>query len=509
MELPELGVGLTYNSGLEPVFEAHAGRIGLVEVEPQTLWFREPGGGYRVDREAVRQIATLPGARLLHGIGFPVGGLRPPDPSQLPPLLEMAGALAPPWMSEHLSFNRAGGEGGDFLTGFLLPPRQTAEGVRAAAASIRAMSDELPVPLAVETGVNYLRPRRDEMSDGRFTAAVLEAAGCGLLLDLHNLWTNQRNGRQRIDDFLAEIPLERVWEIHLAGGSERHGYWLDSHAGGLPDPLEEVAEAVIPRLPNLKAIVFEVFPDYLPAVGLGEIGRQLERLQRLWDRRARANGRGAERAAPPAPPAAAGARPEPPASRPVGPDPREWEDTLGALVVGRRVDSPLGSELAGDPGLDVIRELIGDFRAGMVAEALKLTVRLLLATRGAKVVRALLAGYFAAVPPSLFAAEEGEGFAAWLAGRGDLDAPGVAYFAPVLAYERALLATLHDGRSRVVPFPFDPLPVLRALAEGRLPDPALVGAGRFEVEVTPPAPEAAAGGDGGLRALAAPQVFHR
>ncbi len=164
----------------------------------------------------------------------------------------------------------------------------------------------------------------------------------------------------------------------------------------------------------------------------------------------------------------------------------------------------------------------------MVAEALKLTVRLLLATRGAPAVRALLAGFFAATPPSLFAAEEGERFAAWLAGRGALDAPGVPgvpgvpgdldvpgdpgvpYLTPVLAYERALLATLHDGRPRVVPFPFDPLPVLRALAEGRLPDPALVGAGRFEIEVTPPAPEAAAGGDdAGLRALAAPQVLHR
>ena len=508
MELPDLGVGLTYNSGLEPVFEAHADRIGLVEVEPQTLWFREAGGGYRVDREAVDRIADLPGARLLHGIGFPVGGLRPPDPSQLPPLLEMTAALSPPWMSEHLSFNRAGGAGGEFLTGFLLPPRQTPAGVRAAADSIRAMAGELPVPLAVETGVNYLRPRRDEMSDGRFTAAVLEAAGCGLLLDLHNLWANQRNGRQRVDEFLDEIPLERVWEIHLAGGTERHGYWLDSHAGGMPDPLEEVAVAMIPRLPNLRAIVFEVFPDYLPTVGLAEIGRQLERLQRLWDRRGRASRRaaaGAERpAAVVAAPAAA--EPEPAGADSAGPDPREWEDTLGALVVGRRVASALGSELAGDPGLAVIRELVGDFRAGMVAESLKLTTRLLFATVGKKRVRSLLAEFFDRVPPSLFAAEEGEGFAAWLAGR---DGFAVPYLAPVLAYERALLATLHDGEPRIVAFPFDPLPVLRALGEGRLPDPALVGTGEFEIEVTPPGDAEPGGDESDLRALAVPQVFHR
>jgi uncharacterized protein len=47
---------------------------------------------------------------------------------------------------------------------------------------------------------------------------------------LHNLWCNQLNGRQQVLDVLAELPLDRVWEVHLAGGKEMDGLWLDAHS---------------------------------------------------------------------------------------------------------------------------------------------------------------------------------------------------------------------------------------------------------------------------------------
>ena len=64
-------------------------------------------------------------------------------------------------------------------------------------------------------------------------AAVAECADCGILLDLHNLFANGVNGRQSVEEFIAQLPLERVWEIHVAGGVELDGYWLDAHSGGV------------------------------------------------------------------------------------------------------------------------------------------------------------------------------------------------------------------------------------------------------------------------------------
>jgi uncharacterized protein len=517
MDLPVLGIGLTYFSGLEPLLASHGDLVDVVEVEPQTLWTLTADGGLRVDRETVDRLAAFPSPKLLHGIGFPVGGVRPPDPRQVPPLREMIEALGPPWMSEHLNFNQAAGPDGRFQCGLLLPPRQTPGGVAAAAASITAMAGALPLPLAVETGVNYLAPRRDEMNDGAFVAAVVERADCGILLDLHNLWTNQRNGRQTIEGFLAEIPLERVWEIHLAGGFEHRGYWLDSHSGAVPDPLLDFAERLIPRLPGLRAVIFELFPGYLAKVGLDLVRVQLERLHGVWETRgagtaaatAPTGGNGATEvihlsSERPAEPSQVSGRPAEPSAGAEAPSPADWEDALAALVIGRDPDGALARELAADPGIDVMRDLLGEFRASMAASTLKLTCRLLMLSLGTPRFRQLLAAYWRETPPALFASQEAQTLARFLERSLPELGAEVPWLEGVLTFERAVLDTLLAGEGRVVSFPWDPVPVLRGLAEGRLQDAELVRAGAFEIELTPES----AGGAADAAALAAPQVLH-
>src|SRR5262249_28157415 len=153
------------------------------------------------------RIAALPQRKLVHGVGFPVGGSRLPDARHLEPLIETIECLASPWASEHLGFNTFGD---GVNTGFLLPPLQTAAGMDAAVASVRRVADALPVPFLIETGVNYLQPQPGCLSDGAFVAAVAEAADCGILLDLHNLWANELNGRQAVREFVSQLPLERV-----------------------------------------------------------------------------------------------------------------------------------------------------------------------------------------------------------------------------------------------------------------------------------------------------------
>src|SRR5262249_4866392 len=155
----------------------------------------------------------------------------PHDPAALERLRESIDALGSPYASEHLSFNRFDAGDERRWTGFFLPAKQDKHGVQTAAARIDEMRRAVGVPIAFETGVNYLRPQPDEMSDGCYFRSVAEAADCGIVLDLHNLLTNERNGRASIKTVFDEIPRERVWEIHLAGGMQYRGYWLDSHSG--------------------------------------------------------------------------------------------------------------------------------------------------------------------------------------------------------------------------------------------------------------------------------------
>jgi uncharacterized protein (UPF0276 family) len=465
--LPVLGVGLTYVPGLEALLEEEGDALDVVEVEPQTLWLRAPSeDSFRVDQVRFDYVRSLPGRKLLHGVGYPLGGYHTAEPEQVDMLQRMVEALDPAWISEHLAFNRATNGRGTFQTGFLLPPLQTAEGVTAAASSIRSLTGQIAVPLAVEHGVSYLQPRQGELSDGQFVRDVVEAADCGLVLDLHNAWTNARNGRQSLEHFLRDIPYDRVWEVHLAGGMEYQGYWLDAHSGEIPQPVLDCAREVIPRLPNLKALIFEIMPVYLETVGLPTVRAQLEKLRMLWELRSNAV------AAPGVPMDFIGSEPGNPAlTRCETPSPQEWENTLGALVVGEALDTPLARELASDPGLAVFQHLVGQFRASSVIGTLPFSGRLLLLTLGVQSFEALLSDYWQDNPPEAFGAEEARRFAKFLRTR----ALNIPLLDELVRFDLAAIAAIVESTASTVAFSQDPLAVLGALAERRLPSQASAG----------------------------------
>ena len=471
---PELGVGVIYLPELVPLLESRPDLVQVLELEPQTLWRYLPDRAmpYVQDRDELQRIASLPQRKLVHGVGFPVGGSRLPDERHLAPLVETIECLASPWASEHLGFNSFGD---GVNTGFLLPPLQTPAGVEAAAASVARVAGALPVGFSIETGVNYLRPRSGQLSDGAFVAAVAERADCGILLDLHNLWANELNGRQTVKELVAELPLERVNEIHIAGGLEHGGYWLDAHSGRIPEPLLELAGWVVPQLPNLGAIVFELLASYFEPLGLDGVAEEVEKLARIWERR----GSGPRPVRSPAP--------EPVAPEPASP--REWEDALGALVVGREPQTPLGAALAQDGGIPVLRELVANFRSGMIVDALRLTSRLLLLSGGERLMGELLAGFFATAPPQLFASAEAEAFAAYVRAH----APPIEHLGEVLDYECASLRVLLNGEPEQVDFRHEPYAVLLPLVDGRLPDAPAPGAFVVDVRPDPDAAPAAIG----------------
>lgn len=471
------GVGITYSAAIEPLLDRCPDLFDVVEIEPQTLWIRAGDGTprFRVEEAVVAHLERLPGRKLIHSVGTPVGGTVAPEPAQLELLAEMVSRFQAPWLSDHLSYNQTP----EFATGFFLPPRQTQAGVEAVTESISILQNAMQVPILIETGVNYLRPRPDEMPDGQFVAAVVERAECGLLLDMHNVFTNALNGRQPVDEFIDALPLERVHEIHLAGGMELDGFWLDAHSGELPEPLVAICERLIPRLPSLDAIIFEIFPSFVPLVGLDVVQAQIERLQELWRYRGavpevttaprilRLEGSSEEDALPP----------------------EAWERALGSLVIGRN-DAAAEDRLRNDPAISLVQGLIHEFRASMIVGVLRLTSRLLMLALGTDAFRTILASYWLATPPQMYASLEADAFARHLE-RLDLRVP---HLIEVLRFEQAVTATLADGRTRVVAFEFEPLPLLRALAEGRLLDEP-PQAGKFEIELTADGPTAAVGVD--------------
>lgn len=484
MRLPELGIGISWFCGLDAVLQNHSGLIDLLEVEPGV--FYRPQRAVRVpavdeiELENLRQ-SKLP--KLIHSVSLPVGGTQMPAGDDLQPLRRAALELEAPWLSEHLGFSQVSDESGTWNTGLLLPPRQTLAGVSAAVASVRALSAAMPVPVAIETGVNSLKPRADEIPDGEFVARVADEADCGVLLDLHNVWVNHQNRRQAAFEYVDQLPPDRIWEIHVAGGSRHRRHSGDAQNGVIADEVLELVFRIVPRLPNLKAIVFELFPAGLPNPGTGLLRAQLETLRRAWDRR------GTEPRVRPRP------MTEPTEVDPA-PSPKEWEATLGALAIRRSCLGDLADHLRNDPGLATMRGMLEEFRGSMIVRTLRLSSRLIMLERGTAFFEQLLATFWKTHAPQLFACDEAEEFAKFLVAEN----PYVPFLNEVLEYDRAVIDVALHGEERLIPFRADPLPLLRALGAGRRP--TALSTGHYEVRLTPGGVEADA------RQLAQMQVLH-
>jgi len=495
MNLPEVGVGLTWVPGLESVIEANHGLIDALEVEPQALWRRYskkpsdssaqaevPQQSFVFDDATIAALRRWSIPKLVHSVNCPVGGTLPPEPAEIEPLSAVVREIQPCWMSEHLAFNRAPSTSGAWNTGLLLPPRQTLAGVHAAVHSVRSMAVRMPVPLAIETGTNYLRTRPDELPDGEFVARIAEAADCGILLDLHNVWTNDRNGRQSIGDYIEQLPLERVWEVHLAGGYFRGGFWLDSHTGTVPLDLLELASRIVPRLPNLKAIIFEMVPSSFAKVGDFGVRMQLEALHHLWERRNTAS-----ISEPPV-------RSKPKMHDP-SPSPREWEQTLAALAAHKPCPSKLGVEMRADPAIGVLRQIVERSRASIIVHTLRLTSRLIMLERGTDYFEQLLKEFWQAYPAKVSPVDEAAAFAAFLRESN----PYVPFLKEILEYDCAVLAVSADGEERSITFGADPMPLLSALGAGRRPTE--IAPGEFEIRLTPDQIAAGASGFSDIRVM--------
>jgi uncharacterized protein (UPF0276 family) len=165
-----------------------------------------------------------------------------------------AHAMKSPWYTDHMFY---GFESTGYVWSSPLPfSRAEIERVAGRAA---AMQDRLKLPLLHENAFYYARMPGSEIAEAEFMAAIVEKAQTHLLLDLHNVYSNSQNF-EGYDawKFLNTVPLDRVVEIHLAGGQSADGWYHDFHSYPVPQPVWDMLAYVIPRAPMLGAIVLEV-----------------------------------------------------------------------------------------------------------------------------------------------------------------------------------------------------------------------------------------------------------
>jgi uncharacterized protein len=470
-QAPRLGPGAVYLRSLDQVFRANPDLVRVAEIEPQSLWTKPtaPGALPRGSPTELRELAALPQHTLTHGVGSPVGGTLCDQHRHIDEFRRWTESLASPWTSEHLSILEIPTAGAPQSCGFLMPPLQTEAQAALAAANIRHRASKIGRPFAFETGVNYFAPRPDELTDGDFFAAIAEAADCGILLDLNNLWINARNGRAKINDVLAKLPLDRVWEVHLAGAEFAHGHWLDAHCGRIDPDLAMIAADILPDLPNLGTIIFEISPDHFSAFGPTAFLQEMETLHRLWAKTR------------PAPAAARTPKAPVPSIATLRVTPEQWEQQIAfrMLPPSYRPPTPAAPFAASDErSFALYAELATSFRYGAITQLLKNSVRLLLMSWGEMRVRGLLDRYTALAPPAAFPTDEALGFARFAQTQA-LPVPGLA---DVLMFEAASIEAAADSRTVRVTLAADFDVLLHDIAAGQIPTPSS-GGSQIVIEV--------------------------
>lgn len=454
--LQELGVGIIYFQPLENFIESHSALINAIEIEPQTLWFGQNAECdlFKIDKETSRRIKELPHPKIFHCVGFPIGGSILPDENYFQTLNEHIELLEPLWISEHLSFNKFYDGEKCVDVNFLLPPLQTFEGVKTAVKAIENFRKNTDLPFIFETGTNYLKPKNFELDDGEFVAQIAESADCGILLDLHNILANQRNGRQKVSDFIAQIPLERVLEIHVAGGFVHNKHYLDAHSGVSDDELFEILKSVVVKTPNLKAINFEMLPQYVENVSEDELRRQFEKMNEIWETKGKDSKISADKKISVSP------------KRSADISVSDWEFALGKSANNLEFTNfAPAKDFSEDDGVKIINELIFHFRASAIVSSLKMTTRLLQLSLGKEEFESLLNEFFAKTDPHLFPFAAAKQFAEFLVEKNY----EIEYLYGVLDFEMAAMTSAIDNRTRKVEFDFNPLPVFRELIDFKMP----------------------------------------
>ena len=286
-----LGVGLPYLPGLDTALY-RSGLIDYVEISPDILCRPKRGGpGMALDRGLVDAALACCGGLpiVVHGVELSIGSAARWNDDYVAMLVEFQQLWPFRWHSEHLHFQTAdAGDGrGETDIGVPLPLPFTQEAVDMVAARTRRLDVLFDVPFHLENGAHYLGqlPTDDGIADeADFLNQIALGSDCGFLLDLHNLHCNEVNNGDPAMELVDRLRLDRVGEIHIAGGCWAEGYRLDAHDGLTPEPVWNLLDHVLPRCGNIAGVTFEIMPDHARRLGYSAILEELARLRTLWTR---------------------------------------------------------------------------------------------------------------------------------------------------------------------------------------------------------------------------------
>lgn len=192
----------------------------------------------------------------VHGVGLSIGGENPPDPDHLARVKRLLGWLRPASFSEHLAWST---HDCGYLND-LLPLPYTEATLSRVADHVALVQDALGRRMLLENPSTYLAFAESDMDEVDFLAEIARRTGCGLLLDVNNVFVSAANQSTDPEGYVDSFPIDLTEEIHLGGhdvdaDGQGRTLLIDSHRSEVVDPVWALYERVVGRAGALPTLI--------------------------------------------------------------------------------------------------------------------------------------------------------------------------------------------------------------------------------------------------------------
>jgi uncharacterized protein len=209
--------------------------------------FMIPGGRPLTVLDAVRRDFPI----VLHGVSLSIGSTDPLNHRYLGDLRALADRVEPAWISDHLCWGSVDRR----YAHDLLPLPFTEESLDLVVERVQRVRTALGRPFLLENVSSYLTFRRSVIPEWEFLAEVARRADCGILLDVNNVYVSAHNHGFLAEAYLAGLPVDRVWQIHLAGHRNLGTHLFDSHDSHVIEPVWRLFRSAVRRFGNISTLI--------------------------------------------------------------------------------------------------------------------------------------------------------------------------------------------------------------------------------------------------------------
>jgi uncharacterized protein (UPF0276 family) len=237
------GIGLRARHYLDFISAQPA--VGWVEVHSENFF---GAGGY--DRYVLERVRAS-FAVSLHGVGLALGSVEGWSTRHLEKLAALVERTEPTFVSEHLCW----GAIAQRHFNDLLPLPYTREALALMLQRVQRVQDRLRRRILIENVTAYVTFDESEMAEGEFLAELVRICGCGVLLDVNNLYVNQVNHGADALEQMRALPVGCVEEIHLAGHLVTGHGLIDHHGDRVASPVWRLYELALTRFGPVPTLI--------------------------------------------------------------------------------------------------------------------------------------------------------------------------------------------------------------------------------------------------------------